>query len=321
MAKVLVMDNIAKKGVQMIKEAGLEADEKEGLSEEQLVQSVSGYDAMIVRSATKVTPKIIAAAGKMKAISRAGVGLDNVDIQAATAKGIFVFNTPEGNTVAVAEHAIGLMIALNRHIAKADASMKRGEWEKKAFKGNEIQGKTLGLIGFGRIGREVAKRAHAFGMKIIVADPFAKEEHVREANASLVQLEELLAQSDIISLHVPLTEQTKGMINADTISKMKDGAKIVNTARGGAINEADLVEALKSGKLGGAGLDVFAKEPLENSELTQLGNVILTPHIASATKEAQDKCGVEAAQQIIRALKENNTYGAVNYQALAAGKQ
>jgi len=302
--KICVCDPLPDNAVQMMKDNGFEVDVKTGMPPEEVIKAVKDYDALIVRSATKVTKEVIDAGDKLKLVVRGGVGVDNIDTAAAEAKGVTVKNTPGASTVSVAEHAMALMLSLMRQIPMADKSMKEGKWEKKAFKGTELYKKTLGLIGSGRIGIATAKRAQGFEMNVLAYDPYADENTLKQAGIRLVtKLDELLAQSDVISLHIPKTKETAHIINKKNIDKMKDGAILINAARGGTVDEKAVYDALKSGKLKGAALDVFEKEPLENSPLYELDNVILTPHLGATTKEGQARVGTEAAQTIIDFFK------------------
>ncbi|MBM3309227.1 MAG: hydroxyacid dehydrogenase, partial [Candidatus Altiarchaeales archaeon] len=251
-----------------------------------------------VRSRSKVTKEVIEAGKNLKVIARAGVGLDNVDVETAKAKKIEVYNAPESLTISVAELALGLMIAISRRICFADRTMRENKWEKKACTGMELQGKTLGLIGLGRIGREVALRAHAMGMKVLAYDPLVTKEDARKYNAELVEVDSLLENSDIISLHIPANDKTKGFMSKERLEKMKKTAYLVNTARGAVVDEKALIEALKNGTIKGAALDVFEKEPLEASELAKLDNVVLTPHIGSGTEDAQRTAGMMVVEKI-----------------------
>jgi D-3-phosphoglycerate dehydrogenase len=293
--RVLVTDKYHEKAVEELKKFA-EVDERK-LTPEELVKEIGGYDAILVRSATKVTKEVIDASN-LRIIGRAGVGLDNVDRDAAKAKGIEVFNTPDASTVSVAEMTIGLMLAYARNIPQADKTMKEGLWEKKKLKGRELSGKTLGLIGFGRIGKAVAVRAKAFGMNVLAYDPLFKKEFEGEYGVKGVQLEELLEKSDYVSLHVPKTEGTAKMINAERLAMMKDTAVLVNTARGAVVDENALIKALQDGGIGGAALDVYEKEPLVDSPLMKLTNVVLAPHLASGTDECQVKGGLIAVEKL-----------------------
>ncbi len=274
----------------------------EHLDKEKLIEIMPEVEVLVVRSATKVTADVIEAGKKLRIIARAGVGLDNIDVEKAKEKGIKVLNTPGASAISVAELAIGMMFALSRHIVRGTIDLKEGRWTKKQLKGVELYGKTLGVIGLGKIGREVAKRAIALGMKVIAYDPYVKE---TDLDVELVELDELYERSDYITVHVPLTEETKHMINDQTISKMKDGVFIINCARGGIVDEKALLKALKEGKIAGAGLDVFETEPPNTDvekELLSLENVVATPHIGASTKEAQKRVGKEIVQKIFEEL-------------------
>ncbi|HIE05215.1 MAG TPA: 3-phosphoglycerate dehydrogenase [bacterium (Candidatus Stahlbacteria)] len=297
--KVLISDPLAKEGVEVLKKAGFEVDEKTNISHDDLVKDISGYDAIIVRSRTKVRADVLANAQNLKVIGRAGIGLDNIDLDVAKEKGIKVLNTPGATSASVAELAIGLMFALARHIAQASASTTSGKWEKKRFKGNELMGRTLGIIGVGRIGTEVAKRAKSLGMEVIGYDPNVKESEY----GRMVDLDTLLSSSDIITLHLPKTEETTHLISKDEIGKMKDGVWLVNCARGGIVDEAALYEGLKSGKVAKAAIDVFEKEPPEGTNLFEFPQVVATPHIGAQAAEGQMRAGVEIAEKVRDALK------------------
>ncbi len=296
--KVIITDPISPKGVEMLKAAGLEVTESPGLPPEELIKVIPQYDAIIVRSATKVTADIINAGTNLKCIGRAGVGLDNVDKKAAEARGIKVVNTPAATSISVAELALGMMLACARSIPQATISLRVGKWEKKIFKGTELYGKTLGLIGSGRIGTELAKRCVALGMSVLVFDPFIKECQA----GKLCELPELIRQADYISLHVPKTEQTYHMINRETIAQMKRGVVIINCARGGVVDEEALYEALQSGQVAMAALDVYETEPLKDYKLFSLPNVIGTPHIGAQTKEGQERAGIGIAEEVRKVL-------------------
>ncbi|NWF51545.1 MAG: phosphoglycerate dehydrogenase [Nitrospirae bacterium] len=316
--KVLVSDNLSTKGIEILKKAGIDVDIKTGLKPEELLEIIVNYHGLIVRSATKVTSKIIEAASNLKVIGRAGSGLDNVDIIAATKKGIVVMNAPGGNTITTAEHTMALMFSLARQIPQATASMKDGKWEKKKFMGVELFNKTLGIIGIGNIGSQVAKRAQAFAINVIAYDPFLSEEKANSMGIEKVKLEELFRRSDFITIHTPLTQETKNLINKETIKKMKDGVRIINCARGGIINEKDLYDALTEGKIAGAALDVFEKEPPENNPLLTLDNVVTTPHLGAATKEAQENVAIVIAEQIADYLVHGTIRNAVNFPSIPA---
>ncbi|MBF0556488.1 MAG: phosphoglycerate dehydrogenase [Nitrospirae bacterium] len=316
--KVLVSDNISDKGVEILKNALLEVDVKTGMTPDELKVCIGQYDGIVVRSATKLTADVIACAKNLKVIGRAGSGLDNVDKAAATSKGIVVMNTPGGNTITTAEHTIALIVSLVRKIPQATQSMKSGKWEKKKFMGVELFDKTLGILGLGNIGSQVAKRALGLGMKAICYDPFLNEELANNLGIKKVSLDDLFADSDIITVHTPLTDETKYIINKDSIARMKDGVKIINCARGGIVDEAALYEAIKAGKVSGAALDVFEKEPPENSPLLTLYEVICTPHLGASTLEAQENVALAVADQIADYLVNGTIRNAVNFPSIPA---
>jgi len=301
--KVLVADQIDEMGVEILRKEGFEVDVEE-LSQEELLKRIGEYHALIVRSRTKVTREVIERGERLKVIGRAGVGVDNIDVKAATERGIKVVNAPVASTNSVAELTIGHMIAMMRWIPAATVSMKAGKWEKKRFKGEELQGKTLGLVGSGRIGTEVAKRAQAFGMRTIAYDPYLPKEIAERNNIQLLDsLEELLEESDVISVHAALTEETYHMLDYEKLKLMKKGSYIVNCARGGIVDEDALYRLLKEGHLAGAALDVYEREPPGKSPLFELPNISLTPHIGASTKEAQRRAAEIIAEEVVRALK------------------
>jgi D-3-phosphoglycerate dehydrogenase len=316
--RVLISDNISPKGIKILKDAGLEVDVKTGMKPEELKACIGEYNGLVIRSATKVTGEIIDAATNLKVIGRAGSGLDNVDKVAATKRGIVVMNTPGGNTITTAEHTIALLFALARKIPQATASMKSGKWEKKKFIGVELFGKTLGVIGIGNIGSQVAKRAQGLQMNVIAYDPFLSEDKAKTMGVEKVSLEELFRRSDFITIHTPITPETKNMINKETIKIMKEGVRVINCARGGIINEKDLYDALIEGKIGGAALDVFEKEPPENNLLLTLDNVVSTPHLGASTEEAQENVAVAVAEQIVDYLIHGTIRNAVNFPSIPA---
>jgi len=311
--KVIVADKISEHGVKLLKETGWNIVQT---TKETLGAELPDADALIVRSATKVTPDLMSKAPRLRVVGRAGVGVDNIDLDEATKRGILVMSTPGGSSVSVAEHTMALLLALVRQLPKFDASMREGKWEKSSS-GAEVRGKTIGLIGLGRIGGEVAIRANAFDMRVLAYDPFISEAAAKEYDVELVPLAKLIEESDFISLHTAVSPQTKNMINALSIAKMKKGVRIVNAARGELINEADLAEALKSGHVAGAALDVFAEEPPKNSPLVGLSNVICTPHVAGSTAEAQEELGNQVAVQVRDYLAEGIIRNAVNLPALS----
>ena len=314
--KVVVADKISERGVELLKQqAGWNVvlTTKETLNAE-----IVDAEALIVRSATRVTSELLDKAGKLRVVGRAGVGVDNIDLPEATKRGVLVMSTPGGNAVSVAEHTFALLLALARQVPRLDKAIHEGRWEKSSAAGTEVRGKTLGLIGLGRIGSEVAVRAEAFDMRVLGYDPFISEAAAHEVSVELVPLEKLLAESDFVSLHAALSPATQNLINATTLGKMKKGARLVNAARGELIDEAALAEALRSGKLAGAALDVFVEEPPKNSPLIGLLNVIATPHVAGSTAEAQEEVGTQIAVQVRDYLAEGLIRNAVNLPALSA---
>ena len=316
--KVLVSDPLSEEGLKIFQEnPDIEVDVTTELTPEELKGIIGQYHALVIRSATKVTADIIKAAHSLKVIGRAGIGLDNVDITAASKKGIVVMNTPEGNTITAAEHTIAMIMALSRNIPQATASLKQGKWEKKKFEGLELFDKTLGVIGVGRIGRLVAEMAKGLNMKVIAYDPYIKPVIIERMDVEPVSFDELLQRSDYITIHTPSTDETINMINRETIAKMKSRAMLINCARGGIVNEDDLFEALESGHLSGAALDVFSKEPPGKIKLMTLPNFICTPHLGASTKEAQDKVAKGVAEQIVAYLLYSSIKNAVNVPSIS----
>jgi D-3-phosphoglycerate dehydrogenase / 2-oxoglutarate reductase len=307
--RVLIADDMSKKAVEILSGAGFAVDFKIGMKPEELAAVIGEYHGVGIRSASKITPATLANPGKLKIIGRAGVGVDNIDVKAATEKGVLVINTPQGNAAAAAELAIGLMFALARKIPQAAQSMKQGIWEKKKYMGSEIAGKTLGVIGLGNIGRQAAERGVGLKMNVIGYDPFPPKE--LPAGVKQVTLDELIAEADFITLHVPATAETKGLFSAATIAKMKKGAYLINCARGGIVDETALLAALQSGHLAGAALDVFSKEPPEPSPLFQHESFLGVPHLGASTKEAQEKVAIELAEVFIGFLKDGVVKNAV----------
>ncbi len=297
--KILITDEVAREAMDKLKEKH-EVVFKE-LRGEELIKEIGEYDALMVRSATKVTADVIKAGKNLKVIGRAGIGVDNIDVKEASKQGIYVVNSPGGSTRSVAELSIALMFALARKITRADASMKNGEWAKKKLKGIELEGKTLGLIGSGRIAQEVAKIASCLGMKILVYSPHCTPEKAKALNAELKSMEEIFSLSDFISLHVPLTDETRHMVNEALLRKMKPTSFLINVARGGVVDEEALYKLLKEGSIAGAAMDVYEEEPYKG-KLAELDNIILTPHIGAATKEGQVRAGVICAEQILKVL-------------------
>ena len=313
--KVLVADPITQRGIDELQEGKLlEVTVMTGKSEEELLKVIGEYSGLVVRSQTKVTAKLLAAASKLKVVGRAGVGVDNVDVEAASKAGVIVMNTPGGNTISTAEHAFSLMVSIARNIPQADASVKSGKWDRKSYEGVELYGKSLGILGMGRIGTEFAKRAQAFGMKVFAFDPYLSQARAKSMQVELVErLDDLMPLVDFITMHMPLTDETRHMINRDRLARAKKGVRIVNCARGGLIDEAALMEALKTRHVAAAALDVFEVEPPPaDYALRALPNVVFTPHLGASTAEAQENVGIEVAQQIRAALLNGEIRNAVN---------
>jgi D-3-phosphoglycerate dehydrogenase len=312
--KVLVSDKLSEAGVEILKRApGLSVDVKTGLTPEELKEIIGEYDGLAIRSATKVTAEILEAASRLKVVGRAGIGVDNVDIPEASQRGVVVMNTPGGNTVTTAEHAISMMCALARQIPQADASMKAGRWDKKLYMGVELFNKTLGIVGIGNIGSIVADRAQGLKMSVIAYDPYMSEEAASKLGVELVELDDLYKRADFISIHTPKTEETQNLINMEAFKKMKPEVRVINCARGGIVNEADMAEALKGGLVAGAAFDVFGSEPMEEGNpLRELDNVILTPHLGASTDEAQENVATAVAHQIADYLVNGTITNALN---------
>jgi D-3-phosphoglycerate dehydrogenase len=313
MKRVLVSDTLSEQGLAILRSSPeLEVDYRPGLSEPDLAAAIPGAQALLIRSGSKVTARVIDAATTLKVIGRAGIGVDNVDVPAATRRGIVVMNTPTGNAVTTAEHAIALLFALARHVPQAAASMRGGKWEKKKFEGVELSGKTLGVIGLGNIGRIVADRAKGLSMKVIAFDPVLSAERAAELGIELVPIDRLWAEADAITVHTPLTKTTRGLVNDEVVAKLKKGVLLVNAARGGIYDEAAILRGLESGTIGGVALDVFPKEPPEPSPLYVHERCILTPHLGASTREAQDRVALEIAEQVKDFLATGATRNAVN---------
>ena len=311
--KVLIADHLSQDGVDLLKsEDGLSVEVKTGLSPNDLAAMIAPYDGLVVRSATKVTAEVIAHANRLKVIGRAGVGLDNVDVEAATKRGIICMNVPGGNTISTCEHAWSLLMAMARQIPQADAHVRAGKWERSKFVGTELHGKTLGIVGLGRIGSEVAKRAQAFGMRVLAYDPFLVPERVQQLDVQVVPFAQLLNESDFITVHTPMTAQTKHLIGAKELAQMKKGVRLINCARGGIIDEAALHQALVDGTVAGAALDVYETEPPVDNPLLQLPQVVCTPHLGAATEEAQLNVAIEVAKQVADCLLGRGIRNAVN---------
>ncbi|MCR9136268.1 MAG: phosphoglycerate dehydrogenase [Alphaproteobacteria bacterium] len=318
--RVLVSDKLSETAVQIFRDRGVEVDFQPdiGKDKEKLLSIIDQYDGLAIRSATKATSKLIDAATNLKVIGRAGIGVDNVDIQAASRRGIIVMNTPFGNSITTAEHAIAMMFAVARQIPAADVSTQAGKWEKSKFMGVEITGKTLGVIGCGNIGSVAAMRGIGLKMNVIAFDPFLSVERAEELGVEKVELDDLLKRADFITLHVPLTDKTRNIINAETIAKMKDGVRIINCARGGLVSEADLAAAITSGKVAGAAFDVFEEEPATNSPLFGLPNVVCTPHLGASTSEAQENVALQVAEQMSDYLLKGAVTNAINMPSISA---
>ena len=318
MPKVLISDKMDPKAAEIFRQRGVEVDEITGKTPEELMAIIGEYDGLAIRSSTKVTPAILEAATNMKVIGRAGIGVDNVDIPAASAKGVVVMNTPFGNSITTAEHAVALMFALARQLPEADASTQAGKWEKSKFMGVELTSKTLGLIGAGNIGSIVADRALGLRMKVVAFDPFLTPERAIELGIEKVTLDELLARADFITLHTPLTDQTRNILSKDALAKTKEGVRIINCARGGLIDEVALKEALESGHVAGAALDVFAQEPAKENALFGTKNLISTPHLGASTSEAQVNVAIQVAEQMADYLVNGGVTNALNMPSLSA---
>ncbi|UCG77321.1 MAG: phosphoglycerate dehydrogenase [Nitrospirota bacterium] len=316
--KVLISDNLSQNGIDILKNAGLEVDVKTGMKPDELKECIGEYHGIVIRSATKMTEDIIEAADNLKVIGRAGSGLDNVDKNAASKKGVVVMNTPGGNTITTAEHAFSMILSLARNIPQATASMKANKWEKKKFIGVELFNKTLGIVGIGAIGSQVARMAQGLEMNVLAFDPFLSSEKAADMGVEKVELDELFKRADVITIHTPLTNETKYIVNKETIGTMKHGVRIVNCARGGIINEKDLAEAIISGKVAGAALDVFETEPPEGNPLVGMDQVICTPHLGASTTEAQENVAIKVAEQIVDYLVSGTIRNAVNFPSIPA---
>ena len=309
--KILVADPIAEEGLEILRNYA-QVDIKLKLKPEELKAIIGNYDALIVRSQTQVPAEIIEAGEKLKVIGRAGVGVDNIDVAAATKKGIVVVNAPTANTVSAAEYTIALMLALSRNIPKANSQLKSGRWQRKELVGTELRNKTLGIIGLGNVGSEVAKRAQAFEMCVIAHDPFVSTNYARKLKVDLVPLDQLLEQSDFITLHVPLTATTKGLIGAEELAKVKPTARIINCARGGLVDEEALVKAIEDEKIAGAAFDVFSTEPVTDSSQFKSDKIVVTPHLGASTIEAQANVAKDIAEQVLTVLRGEHPRYAVN---------
>lgn len=320
MSRVLVTEEIADSGLQALRDAGHEVDIQLDLSPEQLLTAVDGASALIIRSATKVTPEVLAAGKSLQVVGRAGIGLDNVDVKASTAQGVMVVNAPQSNIVSAAEHAIALLLAQARNVPQASEALKAGRWERSKWEGVELYGKTLGIVGLGRIGALVAQRMSGFGMRLVAYDPYISDDRAKQLGTELMSLEEVIQVSDFITIHLPKTAETAGLVGKDLLAKAKPGIRIVNAARGGIVDETALAEAISSGQVQGAGLDVFEAEPTTESPLFDLPSVVVTPHLGASTVEAQDKAGITIAEQVKLALDGDFVPFAVNINAAEASE-
>jgi D-3-phosphoglycerate dehydrogenase / 2-oxoglutarate reductase len=314
MAKVLIAEPLADAGVELLRTAH-EVDARSSMTREELLAAVTGADALVVRSATRVDAEVLEAGGHLKVVGRAGIGLDNVDVAAATRLGIMVVNAPQSNVISAAEHTVALILAQARNIPQAHFALRDGRWERGRFQGTELYGKTLGILGLGRVGALVAQRCNAFGMRLLAYDPFVSRERAAHMGVELASLAEVLARADVVTVHLPKTPETTGLIGEAELAAMKRGARLVNTARGGLVDEAALAKAVGDGQLAGAALDTFAEEPTTASPLFELDSVVVTPHLGASTAEAQDKAGVTIAEQLLLALSGQFVPNAVNVQA------
>jgi len=318
MPKVLISDKMSPRAEEIFRERGVEVDFKPGMKPDELKACIGDYDGLAIRSATKVTPEILEAAKNLKVVGRAGIGVDNVDLPAATARGVVVMNTPFGNAITTAEHAIAMMFALARQIPEANASTQDGKWEKSRFMGVELTSKTLGIIGCGNIGSIVADRALGLKMKVLAYDPYLGPDRAADLCIEKVELDALLERSDFITLHTPLSDATRDLINAEAIAKMRDGVRIINCARGGLVNEADLKKAIEDGKVAGAAIDVFSEEPARENALFGMEKVIATPHLGASTAEAQENVAIQVAEQIADYLLTGAVTNAINMPSVTA---
>lgn len=320
MARVLITEELAERGVGALRAAGHDVDVRLGLPPDQLIDAVKGANALIIRSATKVTAEVLAAATDLQVVGRAGVGIDNVDVAEATRRGVMVVNAPQSNTLSNAEHTMALLLSQARNIPQADAALKAGKWERSKWSGVELHGKTLGVLGLGRVGTFVAQRASSFGMRIVAWDPWVSPERARTLGVELAELDDVAAEADFLSVHLLKTSESVGLIGKDFLAKVKPGVRIINTARGGIIDEAALADAVRDGRVAGAAIDVFADEPTTASPLFDLPTVVVTPHLGASTQEAQDKAGVTIAEQVNLALAGDFVPFAVNVEAAEASE-
>ncbi|MBI4230492.1 MAG: phosphoglycerate dehydrogenase, partial [Planctomycetes bacterium] len=312
-ARILITDEFAQEGIDILaNKGGFDLEIRPALSEEELARGIAGFDGLIVRSTTKVTRNILEAASKLRLIGRAGIGMDNIDVEGATRRGVLLVNSPEGNVVSAAEHAFALIAASARNVAWADRLVRAGRWDRKILTGVELMGRTLGVVGLGRVGMTVARLGMAHGMRVIATDPYLAGERAAEAGITLVDLDALLRESDIVTLHVPLNERTKRLIGERQVAMMRSTARLVNTSRGGVVDEKALAAALRAKRLAGAALDVFEREPLGTSDLTEIDNVILTPHLGGVTEEAHKRIAVDIAEQFVAFFSHGRITSAVN---------
>jgi D-3-phosphoglycerate dehydrogenase / 2-oxoglutarate reductase len=315
MARILVTERIAERGLAALKDAGHSVDVRLDLSPDELVQAVKGAAALIIRSATKVTSEVLEAGTDLVVVGRAGIGLDNIDVASATRRGVMVVNAPQSNILSAAEHTIALLLAQARNVPQANSALRAGKWERSRWEGVELYGKTLGIVGLGRVGALVAQRAYAFGMRIVASDPYVSPDRARQMGVELMALEDVFRSADFLTVHLPKTPETIGLIGAKLLELAKPGLRVINTARGGIIDENALAAAVRSGQVGGAGIDVFSEEPTTASPLFELDSVVVTPHLGASTKEAQDKAGITIAEQVALALAGEFVPYAVNVSA------
>ncbi len=319
MYRILIADPLHAAGLEILEQAGAEIHLLTEEERPRLAELVADFDALVVRSMTTVDAPLLAAGERLKVVGRAGVGVDNVDVAAATERGILVVNAPTANLMSAVEHTFALLLALARNVPAAERSLRAGEWKRKQFQGVELDGRTLGVVGLGRIGQQVAARARAFGMKVVAYDPFLDAAVAKRLDIELMEIEELLAVADVVTLHIPLTEQTRNLLSGERLAKMKPGALLINCARGGVVDEAALLEALDEGRLAGAALDVFAQEPPTGSPLVEHPRVVVTPHIGAQTREAQERVATETARMVLAALDGSLAVTAVNLPFITTG--
>src|SRR5258707_8406771 len=319
--RVLVAEPIAERGLDAMRAAGLDVDVKTGLTPEELCAALPGVEALVIRSATQVTAEVLAAATDLVVVGRAGIGLDNVDVVEATRRGVMVVNAPRSNILSAAEHTLALLLAQARNVPQANADLRAGRWNRSKWEGVELHGKTLGIVGLGRVGVLVAQRAHSFGMRLVAYDPFVSEDRARQIGVELAPtIEDLVSVSDFVTIHATKTPDTVGLVNADVLAKAKPGMRLINAGRGGIVDEQALADAVRDGRLGGAAIDTFAADPTTESPLFELANVVVTPHLGASTSEAQDKAGETIAEQGVLALRGDFVPFAVNVAASEASE-